>query len=162
MGLFSKGTMELQMDRLSFKPGESIEGTVRIKLKKPKQGKELSVTFIGKKEEKFVTTSGVMSAQKGAGSQTKYSTIHKFKVPVAGEQEYSDGEFFFSIPIPADILDAHEGPRMSEDAQTGVAVLKAVAGGTTQTGSKLKWKIKAELDLPGLDMKKSQDIVVMR
>lgn len=151
MGLLSKGTIELHLKKYNFNPGDEIEGTVRIKLKKPRPGKELTVSFIGQKIDRYVTTSGVIgsSSRKGADSDKKVQTIYSFKLPLAGEQEYHNNEYNFSILIPQDILDFREksGPEMSEGMKTTMTAFTTIAGGTTHTDSKLKWMIKARLDI---------------
>ncbi len=165
MGLFSKGTMELQLDKYNFKPGDEITGKVNIKLKKPTEGKELFVEFIGTRIDKFRTSSGAVGGGSNhkSGTQTKYTTVHKFKMPLDGEKEYKEGSYDFNIMIPMDILGSQQTTttnEMSEGAQAGVAVMRAIAGGTTHTDSRLKFEIKARLDMPGFDMKKDQDITI--
>jgi hypothetical protein len=163
MGLFSKGTIELQLKKYSFKPGEEIEGTVRVDLKKPTQGKELTVSFIGQKIDSYMSTKGAMSNSPKVSSSKNTQEVHSFVQPVAGSQEYHKDSYDFSILIPPDILEfPDEGPKVPEGVQNALSAVAALTGGTAHTQSKLKWMIKARLKIPGLDMKKTQDITLIK
>lgn len=166
MGLFSKGDIAIQLKKYNFNPGEKIEGTMRLNLKKPMQAKELSVSLIGKRIDRYMTSSGLANtnSRKEIGHKSSSEIVHRFKQPVSGSQEYHKDEFDFSLFIPPDILDRPEEvvDKVTKDLQNTVSAIKVITGGTTHTKTQLKWVVKARLALPGLDITRGQDITLTK
>jgi hypothetical protein len=164
MGLFSKGTIEVQLKKYNFKPGEEIEGTVRVDLKKPTPGKELVVSFVGQRIDNYMSTKGALSNSPKVSSNKKVQNVHSFEQPLSGSQEYHKNSYEFTILIPPDILNFPDdtGQKLPEGVQNAMSAFSALAGGTAHTQSKLKWMIKARLKLSGLDLKKTQDITLIK
>ena len=152
MGLFSKEYITLMLDKYDYQPGEVIKGTVNLKLKKPTKARKFEVSFIGTKKE-MQTGIGV-----GPGANkrdTKTIILHRFTIPLGGEQEYHEGEFPFQIKIPDNIHDVDQ--KLEGKVGTAVSALKAVSG----IHSRIDWFVQAQLDVPmGLDVKKRQSIVL--
>lgn len=151
-GLGSKGKIEVQLDKLNYKYGETIKGKVILEMEKPVKARELRVTFIGEKEEKKWVRSGGHRKRR-----TERRIIHNFKLVLDGEKEYSGkSEYSFEIPIP---------DRPKEDNLElngflgGVAkVLKVL----NPRESRMYWYLMATLDIPmGMDINKKVDINII-
>ncbi len=165
MGLFSKGTMEIQLKKYNYNPGEEIEGTLRVSLKKPMQGKELTISLIGKQTERYMTTSGLVSSnqRKSVGSKSSTQTVHKYKQPVSGSQEYHKNEFNFTVFIPPDILDkaAEDEHKIGEGASYNGCNKSSYRRNNTHSNT-TKMDGSGTLVLPGLNLKKTQDITITK
>jgi hypothetical protein len=141
--MFSKGKINIAIQKTSYVPGDIISGNVALTLKKPVKAREVSISLIG--EEITTggggtvcrgggrTSSGVGTMGCGAGS-TRIERIYDFKQQLDGEKEYTQGrEYRFEIKIPADIPVARH----------------------------LRWYLSAKLDIPGaLDINKKVDITI--
>ena len=169
---FSKGKIDIAIQKSHYAPGDIISGNVALTLKKPVKAKEVSTSLIG---EEITTggggkvgwgggrtsSSGVGMMGGGAGS-TNIERIYDFKQQLDGEREYSEGrEYQFQIGIPADILGV--GPQMPEGVLGQVVKVAQTLG--TITGAtprrRLQWYLLAKLDIPsGLDISKKVDITI--
>jgi hypothetical protein len=166
MGLFSKGSIRIQLKKYSFNPGENIEGTLQVSLKKPTKGKALRVGLYGKRIDRYVTTDGIIGSgsKQSAGSSTESEIFYKFEQPVAGSQEYHNNDFDFTLQIPPNVLEQAQQieNKMVEDMEKATSAIKVITGGTTKTQTQVKWVVKAILDLPGFDVSKGQDITLIK
>jgi hypothetical protein len=166
MGLFSKGSIQIELKKYSFTPGENIEGTLRVSLKKPMKGKKLRVGLYGKRIDRYMTTDGLVgsSSKKSVGSSTRSEIFYKFEQPVSGSQEYHNNDFDFSLFIAPDILEKSQENenKMVEGMEKTASAIKVITGGTSRTQSQVKWVVKAILDLPGFDVSKGQDITLTK
>lgn len=151
MGLFGPPKIALKLDKFSFNPGDVVNGTVAINLKKPTYARKLEVSLIGVRRTSQMT---------GKGSNTNWETIYSFEIPISGEKEYQSETIQFQLPIAPDVLNAktsRQAVQESLESKLGAAgsLISAVAVGTGQT----KWKIRAQLDIPkAFDVKIEQDI----
>jgi len=151
MGLFGPPKITLKLDKFSFNPGEVINGTVTINLKKPTYARKLEITLLGVRRTNQITSKG---------SKTDWQTVYSFEIPVSGEKEYQSETIQFQLPIAPDILSNKTGQQAVQEGledklgKVG-GLISAVAVGAGQT----KWKIRAQLDIPkAFDVKIDQDI----
>ena len=150
-GLGSKGKMEIQLNKFNFHPGETVEGTVSLKLKKPLEGNELSITIVG--EEKI--------SQRGVDGRrtTRRQKIFDFKQPLDGQKEYTAGEqplvYPFRIVIPANVLEQQKAPEGT--LGTVMQAAKFLSG----SRKNISWYLYANLDVPkSVDVRKKVQINV--
>jgi hypothetical protein len=168
---FSKGKIDIAIQKSHYAPGDIISGNVALTLKKPVKAKEVSISLIG---EEITTggggkvgwgggrTSGGVGTMGGGAGSTNIERIYDFKQQLDSEKEYSQGgEYRFEIGIPADVLGM--GPQMPE-GKLG-QVLKVAQTAAAMTGAisrrRLQWYLLAKLDIPGgLDISKKVDITI--
>lgn len=147
---FGQGKIEITLEKHNFKPGETIKGTISLKLKKPVQARQLKVVFAGLMTQ---TKTGFGLGQSGASYSSKQRSqyVHRFEMKLDGEKEYAgESSYPFEIAIPADIM------QKSPEGALGTAI-KAVQllGGVS---SRVKWFVESSLDMPGLDINKKVQI----
>jgi len=145
-GLFSKGKVEIQLNKYNFRPGEVIEGTVTFKLKKPYHGNECFI--------RLVATQTLTEYTNGRRS-TRKTDIFNFKHPLDGEKDYSTQPYSypFKINIPQNVT------APTPDGTLGT-VLKA-ASFLSKQSKRVNWYLKAQLDIPkAIDMRKKVQINV--
>lgn len=153
MGLFGKEKITLMLEKYDYAPGDTIKGTVTLKLKKPTNARKLEVAFIGEKIE-GQTGMGI-GPTVGGRRRTQRVKLHDFRMPLDGEKEYQEGEYPFEIKIPENIHQVDQ--KLEGKVGTAVTALKAISG----VHSRVDWYVKAQLDVPmGLDVKKTQKIVL--
>lgn len=153
MGLFGGEKITLMLEKYNYTPGETIKGTVTLKLKKPTKARKFEVAFIGEKIERQTGMGVGPTAKKG--SQTKHTYIYQFKMPLGEEGEYQTGEYPFEIKIPEDVKQAEQ--KLEGKVGTTITALKAVSG----VVSRIDWYVHANLDVPmKLDVSKRQSIVL--
>jgi len=153
MGLFGGEKITLALDKYNYAPGETIKGSVTLKLKKPTKARKFEIEFAGVVVERQ-TGIGVGPTASN-NRQTKKTYIYHFKMPLGGEGEYQQGEYPFEIKIPEDVKQGAATP----DGKVGTAVsaLKAISG----IHRRVDWYVRAELDVPlKMDVTKSQSIVL--
>ena len=154
MGLFGPEKITFTLEKYDYKPGEKINGSVKINLKKPTNARKLEIALIGKRKT---------TTRRGNQTQTNYQTVYNFRVPLGGEQEYQNGEYNFSIPIPNDILqEKSQRQVINEQLEEKLGAAGSFIGAIAMGGhSRINWSVHAQLDVPmKLDIKKSQDIVI--
>lgn len=149
---FEKGKIEVVLEKYNFKPGETIKGKLKLKMKKPTKAKQLRVMFAGVKSS---SSSGVnvfgSSSSDSRKGKTQY--IHKFEMPLDGEKEYTEGEYDFEIAIPADVLQRGSGP----GGTLGTAM--QAASFLTGTSTRIEWFVQASLDIEkSLDVNKKVQV----
>ena len=145
--MFSKGKINIAIQKGHYAPGDIISGDVALTLKKPVKAREVSISLIG--EHKITETNPRVGGPMGGGGMsmsttTKTVRIYDFKQQLDSEKEYSEGrEYPFEIKIPADILSMRP-------QKTGTIKFLPVV-----------WYLLAKLDIPrGLDIKKKVDITI--
>jgi hypothetical protein len=153
MALFGKEKITLMLEKYNYSPGDTIKGTVTLKLKKPTKARKLEVAFIGERVERQTGMGvGPTSSSRRSSSRTY---IYNFEMPLDGEKEYLEGEYPFEIKIPPDVRQAEQ--KLEGKVGTAVTALKTVSG----IYSRIDWYVKAQLDVPmGLDVKKTQKITL--
>lgn len=159
---FGKGKIEIALEKMNFKPGETIKGKVLVKMKKPTKAKQLKVVFAG------VKTTGSSSIEVGnsnfrvgmkTGNQPRKNTttefIHKFEMPLDGEKEYTQGEYNLEILVPSDIMQRGSGPGGNVGA--ALSAVQFLSG----SSNRIEWYVQATLDIDkGFDINKKVQINV--
>jgi len=129
-----KGSIEIQLEKYNFSPGETINGKVFLKIKKQEKAKAVIIRLIGEQK-----SSNFSTVQK-TNVQTRKQYIYDFKQQLDSEKEYS-GEFNynFQIKIPQNILNSIN------------STLGAIIGSMqilTGQSSQIKWYLIASLEIP--------------
>ncbi len=165
MGLFSKGKIEMFLNKYNYNPGDSITGKLNLLMKKKKKkpviGRGLSVGLFG---TKTVTT----TKPDGEEKSTTHS-IFDIEIPLDGEKEYTGGAYEFDIKIPESILEGRASlPEQEVQEGTAMKAAKVVRflrtgelRGKTRTMSRVEWHVVANLDIQrGFDLQKTQQITI--
>ena len=146
---FGKGKIDLKLDKLNYRPGETIKGTLTLDLKEPVKARELRVVFAGLKK----TTRSNVSFSQGASmsSRSRSDFVHHFKMALDGEKEYIGGKYPFEIAIPSDLLS--KGPETG--LETAMKAIQFLGG----MSSRVSWFVEASLDIPGgMDINKKVQV----
>ena len=144
---FQKGKLDIKLSEFNYSPGDTIEGTVEVELKKDVVSTELSITMIGEEIERSRRRTGGRSR-----SSTSRRVIYEFKQPLEGEKEYADGDtasYPFQIKIPEDILQEKDGA-----LDNFGKVARALSGARRR----VDWSLVVRLSVPGFDMKRRRQI----
>ena len=149
--IFGKGKIEMSLEKYGYQPGESVTGSIDLKLKKTVHARGLSVAFRGD-----LITTRTRRDRDGHMRHERHTTrIYNQKIPLDGEKDYKGGNYDFEIKIPDNILDMESKP----DGMLGDALeaMKFMSG----RHDRIQWYIVAKLDVPmGLDVSKKQDITI--
>ena len=143
---FQKGKIDIKLSKFNYSPGETIEGVVELKLKKPISAKELSITIIGEQK---------VSQMTNQGSSSRKTKVFDFKQPLEGEKEYSADQplnYPFQIKLPDNLL-ANQGV-LEGGLGTVVKVAQVISG----TRSRVSWYLIARLAVSGLDINKKVQV----
>lgn len=148
--MFGFGTrkIDLQISKYDFSPGEIIQGSISLNVKKQTKAKAVTLRLVGQqKTTKFSSTPNAIP-------QTKKAYIYDFKQPLDGEKEYlGEYHYNFQIKIPENILG-------SLTTAFG-SVLKSAEMLLGQS-SQIKWYLIASLDIPwGIDTSKKVQITIL-
>ena len=127
---------------MQYAPGETITGKVTMRLKKPTQANGLSITLRAQQDRNLG-----MNRQTHQ-QQDSIVTLFNFAVPLAGAQEYSEGEWPFVIKVPEGVAPQGGAP--------GLSVTFSLSGvGLGGNAGPIIWSLEAHLDIPGaFDMRK--------
>lgn len=159
-GLFSRGDIVITPEKYSFHPGETIRGTVSLKLKKPTQANKFSISLKGEQ----TSTTRQYGGNTGVSQQQTKNVIYQFELPLDGQKEYAEDQYPFEIIIPVNILPPSQNP-LANASIGGVnigGIISGVAGigmGINMPIVRTEWTLNATLDISGtLDMRKSVQI----
>ncbi len=167
LGLFGKpkGTIEIKLERVNFKPGETIKGFVALQLNENAKARELCVVFLG--QEVRDTQQGMVVQTGSRTNASNMRTLIDFKQTLSGEKEYAPTPapqtFPFEIAIPADIL-----PNQTQSPPIGGAIGDALKfgqmlGALPSTQTTYHFTLTAKLDIPWSgDVSKTMQINVTR
>jgi hypothetical protein len=142
LGFLSGGKMTLSLDKTSYSHGETISGTAKLSLKKPKEARGVFAVIFA--ERKTRNSNGNYSSQR----------IFDFSVPLDVEREYlaGDKEYPFQIQVP-------EKNKIDIEGKVGTAIKAVQALGSMM--SPVRWYVEVKLDIPkGIDIAKKQQIMV--
>lgn len=137
--------IEIQLDKFQFSPGETVSGTIALKLKKPLKAKELTLRLYGEE----ITTQGA-SISIGSGARNNRpsnsrSYIFDFTQPLDGEKEYPASEqpmvYPFKITIPLDVL---AKPQLPEGNLGKLMQAAQFMSGMT---TRISWYVEAKLEV---------------
>lgn len=145
MGLFgSDNKIILQLERNEYIPGETIKGSVTLKLKKPTKARKLEVALNGIRIDLMRGTHTYGSGphrHSRPSTEESQEVIYNQTVLLDDEKEYHENTYPFEIPIPLDIL-AEKKP----EGRFG-AVVEALKASVT-ISSRIEWSVDVNLDLP--------------
>lgn len=90
-----EGSIDVLPDKLSYCPGETIHGKVKLNLRQPKKARALRLEFYGEIKERRRSRNG---------THTKTMRINNFVQALSAEKTFSPGEEFeFSFICPPEI-----------------------------------------------------------
>ena len=163
LSFFKKDQIDVKLQKYAYTPGETIKGSVGLKLKRPLNAKKLMVGLIGLRivHQGNIAIGPVRVGNQG--QQTQVYTIYHFEIPLDEEAVYFHEFYPFEIQIPADILQSAQqnlnstltglGKTLSEIAQ--------VMNQLSMSGSRVEWSVEARLQIPlKIDIVNSQKIVL--
>ncbi|MEE9525537.1 MAG: hypothetical protein V3V78_02920 [Candidatus Woesearchaeota archaeon] len=142
---FGKGKIEIKLDKYEFVPGDTISGTLVLKLKKPLEANELTIGI-----------EGYQKTVQGYGNSRNYRTtkVFDFEKPLDGAKGYSTQpqEYKFTLKIPSSVATGK-----IEGALGGVVKAAQLL---TQTRSRIDWRVVGRLKVKGFDVSKKVKINV--
>ena len=139
------GTLDLQIAKSSFKPGDAVDGRVKLSLAKPVKARRLVVSLIG--EEWVYITCG------GGKNRTIYEKkirLHDESIELSGDVTYRAVEKDFKFKLP-------------ENAPPTILLMPETFGSRIEhmEGTGLRWMVEVKLDIPlGKDMNAEKEIFV--
>jgi hypothetical protein len=149
------GKVDLSLDRVVFKPGDTIRGRMKFSLKEPTPARRLAVGLYGR--QRAVSTSNGSGGVRTVGHRV--DDVYKFEHVIAGEDLYTHGDHGFEIVIPSYVLSGARGV----DAPPGTLgdVVRAISFLSPQKQFPVEWEIRAFVDLPfKLNPKSSMSITI--
>jgi hypothetical protein len=149
------GKVDLSLDRVVFKPGDTIRGRMKFSLKEPTPARRLAVGLYGK--QRAISTSIGSGGVRTVGHRV--DEVYKFEHVIAGEDLYTHGDHGFEIVIPSYVLSGARGV----DAPQGTLgdVVRAISFLSPQKQVPVEWEIRAFVDLPfKLNPKSSRSITI--
>jgi hypothetical protein len=163
LSFFKKNQIVLTLEKYAYAPGETIKGSVGLKLKRPMQGRKITVALIGLR---IVHESGMAVGPIRVGNQgpqTHVYTIYNFEIPLDGENTYFNELYPFEIKIPSDILQSAQ--QNFHSTLTGLGKTLEEIGHVMEqlslSNSRVEWSVQARLDVPlKVDVSRSQNIVL--
>ena len=155
-GLF-EGSIELRPDKINFMFGETAEGTLALKLKKPKDARQLLVSIVAERE----TTRHTTSSRGGTTRQTYTETLFKADNVIDGKKTYMPpaSEYRFKIQLP-DRNVIPQGPQQVQGSGLVNTLVNTAIAVSAANQKPVKWYLKAALDAPGIDISKKVQISV--
>jgi hypothetical protein len=146
------GSIELQLERYGFYPGDTIRGQLVLKLSEPQPARALMVGLRARQRvvDRFRSTGeNVLSY--------RTETVWEFKRDLAGEGTYREGSYPFELLVPSDVFHREAGP----PAGLLGDIARAVSFLQPQKRFPLQWQVFAVVSRPyKVDLKKRVDVVV--
>jgi hypothetical protein len=163
LSFFKKDQIDVKLDKYAYTPGETIKGSVGLKLKRPTHAKKLTVALIGLR---IIHQSGIMIGRARVGNQgpqTQVYTIYNFEIPLDEEAVFFHEFYPFEIKIPPDILQSAQ--QNFHTTLTGLgktlSEIASVINQLNMTSSRVEWSVEAKLNIPlKIDIVNSQKIVL--
>jgi hypothetical protein len=144
------GSMELQLVKRSFVPGEMVHGRLSLKLKNKTEAKRL-VAVVEATEER---TSFVADGRGGRMRRTETVTIHRFEQELDGKRSYHNESYDLHLPLPSKA-------KVEMPAGTLGDVARFVSAVAQVMSKPVSWRVHAFLDIPWkANVKASVDIVL--
>lgn len=140
---FQKGKIEIKPEKFNFARGETVAGTLELRLKKPTHALGLSIAIIGERSD-----------YDASRRQTTHSRAFEFTQPLDGEKEYAAGPltYQFQITVPRDV-----SPAVSEGTLgTFLKTAQMLSGGS----GPIRWYLVGRLAVAGFDLTKKVQINV--
>ncbi|MDD5163317.1 MAG: hypothetical protein PHD95_03870 [Candidatus ainarchaeum sp.] len=151
---FFEGKINLDLQgKTNFFFGETISGQLVLSLRKPKQARQLRIVLQG--TEIFTHPSTVFrNGRQVTEMRTESIVVFSTEEILDNEKTYSSGEtrYDFSIQAPAQ---AFARPKLESTLGNVLNVMQTFSGNR----SRIKWELKASLDVPGsVDVSKNLQI----
>lgn len=150
------GGIEIELDRHTFSPGDTIDGTLLLHLDETTSARRLMISLIGTRDRMRV----MKDKTQGDQFHRHRETVHKFEYQLAGEQIFIPGEtrHTFSMKIPS----SFKGVKPDIQGTGTVSNLLRIATNVASAASGLmQWKVVGYLDIPlRRNLKKKIDIIV--
>lgn len=133
----SKGQIEIILDKYQYYSGETINGKVKLRIKKPINSKELKIALIGRQK---IKSRRMNVNQRNLTSEYKSVEIFNFTMPLHKQKEDSMGEqeIDFQIKIPNNILNSQEPQTLGFFS-------------FSRRKFPIKWHLSADLEVPGIN-----------
>jgi hypothetical protein len=163
LSFFKKNQIDVKLEKYAFSPGETIKGSVGLKLKRPVNAKKLTVALIGLRivHQGNIAIGPVRVGNQG--QQTQMYTIYHFEIPLDEDAVYYHELYPFEIQIPRDILQSSEQKFHSTLTGFGktLSEIAEIMNQLSTTGSRVEWSVEARLYIPlKVDIVNAQKIVL--
>ena len=141
---FGKGKMDIRLDNFNYSPGDTIQGSVSLSLKKALPGKEVSIQLVS--EEKI-------TEMQGTQYNSRTVTLLDVKQSLSGVKEYPAEPLVypFKMKIPENLKSPASG---------ALGTIFKAAQLFSGSRSKITWYLIARLDVKGFDITKKREINV--
>ena len=160
IGLFHKDQMTLQLEKYDFKPGDVIKGYLKLNLRKPLQGRKLTVAFRSTRIDTVMVTSHDSKGIPSTHMQKIKTIIYNFEQPLDQENAYLSEMYPFEIKIPADILATIDQKAPVHNLNIMGHTLP-IPLGNQPLSTVIEWTVDGHLDVPlKIDVRATQQIVV--
>lgn len=135
------GKVELSLERVVFKPGDTIRGRMSFSLKEPTAARRVAVGLYGRQR--------VVSSSRHNGTRTvghRVDDVFKFEQSLSGEDLYTAGSHPFEIVIPSYVLSGARGVQPPDGALGDM--LRAISFLSPNKQFPVEWEIRAFVDVP--------------
>jgi hypothetical protein len=146
------GTIELQLERFGFYPGDTIRGQLVLKLRAPQEARALVVGLRARQR----VVDRYRSPRENVLSY-RNETVWEFQRELAGSGVYGEGSYPFELLVPSDVFrtEAPPPPGLLGDIARAVSFLQP------QKRFPLQWRVFGAVSRPfKVDVKKTIDVVV--
>jgi hypothetical protein len=131
------GSVELQLVKRVFQPGDTVHGRVALKLKNKTEAKRLVAVVEGTEER----TSYVSDGRGGRIRRSETVTVHRFEQELDGKRTYHQEAYDLHLPLPAKAEVALPGGTLGDVARFVTAVAQVMRNPVT-------WRVHVFLDIP--------------
>jgi hypothetical protein len=148
------GKVSVSLDRVVFKPGDTIRGRMSFSLKEPTPARRIAVGLYGRQR---VVSTGMNNGTRTASHRV--DDVFKLERDLAGEDLYTAGDHPFEIVIPSYVLSGARGVQPPEGALGDM--LRVISFLSPNKQFPVEWEIRAFVDLPfKINPKASMSITV--
>jgi len=144
-----KGTITLHCEKNTFDPGETIKGSISVKIKKETRGNNLKICL---------TADRITTVYDGDERRTDHDEIYRDELVLEDKKTYPvayENTYEFSLNIP----NMNE-PGGGQQADGVLGAVGSVLGAlnVNRRKTKIEWQLEARLDAEGLDLVTKKDI----
>jgi len=148
------GSIEIQLERFGFYPGDTIRGQVVLKLRAPQSARAVVVGLRARQkvvQRRFSPRDPVLTY--------RTETVWEFKRELAGEGAYQEGSYPFELVVPSDVFRPEAEPPSGIVWDIARAIVFPLLQGERRYP--LQWQVFAAVSRPfKVDVKKKVDVVV--
>lgn len=131
------GSIELELPKHNYRPGESINGTLRMQLTEPVEAKRLLVALRATRSKV-----GFERGQDGKHDKvTRNETVHREVIELGGQKLYESGSFAFALFVPEIDAPVEQGGVLGD-------VLRAAKALDQMRSSPITWTLMGMLEIP--------------